>query len=713
MGKRVAVVGSGLAGLASTVWLAELGYHVILVESNGSLGGRTIGLTSGHGDAIENGQHVLAGSYDCIFRYLDSVGTRHLLEFPDEFGVRYPGGHVETFGFKSRNVRRMLLGRVRGLGMPALVKAAPAWARLMRDVVRFDDALDDITVDEWLDRTGFPAPVRRIMLNSMVIGLLNELPQLASAHAFAALLRTGADRVRRSGRDAMRIGYPTVDLETLYLDGARRVMAERGVDVRLRTRAVAVTVDQDRATGVRLSDDSRIDADAVVLAVPSWNLRSLLDDVPGSEDARLAAKQLEPIPIMNAYVLLDRPLGTVAPWESLLDSDIGWVFDRDRMHGPRPDGNHLYALTTCAAYDLMPLKNREVADRLVAALKASYPAARDAGSSTSLWCPGPRRRSHRASACPRSVPATSPHCPTSPWPVTGPTTTGLPPWRAPPRVRPGPSSWSTGRSSRPRRRDRRRHRSDRPPTRPAGNQVTTELGSGVVLGDNNIRIEIAGLRGVPETALSAALVATLPANEAPAPWECHCSALLWLGRGGRAAKAALPPALAGSPALATMGAFVRYTDTPVGAYDEVLGMVGSRSGLRPWGNVAFMSVDSQSSLVGGRTNWAMPKTLAQFDGELANGRLITGSSDHPSWSVRATPRILGPAIPLKAKGRARQQFADGRVGSSLLTFAGRIRLAFVTVGVTSAGPLPTWLRSGLHLGAYVEDATFSLGEAEF
>ncbi|MHA7648996.1 hydroxysqualene dehydroxylase HpnE [Mycobacterium sp. ML4] len=375
---RVVVVGGGLAGLAATVWLAELGYAVTLVESNGKLGGRTIGLTSGHGDSIENGQHVLAGSYDCIFRYLDSVGTRHLLRFPDEFGVRYPGGHVETFGLRARNARRLVLGRVRGLGIAALLRAAPAWARLIHDVARFDDTLDDITVDEWLDRLGFPAEVRRIMLNTMVIGLLNELPRLASAHAFAALLRTGADRVRRGGRAAMRIGYPTVDLQTLYLDGARRVMAERGVQVRLRTRAAAVVVKCGRASGVRLADTTVIDADAVVLAVPSWNVRSLLDEVPGSEEIRLAAKQLEPIPIMNAYVLLDRPLGTVAPWESLLDSDIGWVFDRDRMHGPRPDGNHLYALTTCAAYDLMTMTNREVAERLVGALRASYPAARDA-----------------------------------------------------------------------------------------------------------------------------------------------------------------------------------------------------------------------------------------------------------------------------------------------------------------------------------------------
>lgn len=375
---RVVVVGGGLAGLASTVWLAELGYAVTLVESNGSLGGRTIGLTTGRGDAVENGQHVLAGSYENIFRYLDSIGTRDLLEFPDEFGVRYRGGHAETFGMRPRHLRRMMFGQVKGLGVTTLLRAAPAWARLVRDVVRFDDSLDDITVDEWFDRLGMPAEIRRIMLNSMVIGLLNEQPHLASAHAFAALLRTGADRMRRIGGDAVRIGYPTVDLETLYLDGALRVMTERGVDVRLRTRATAVRVSDGRATGVTLSDGAVVDADAVVLAVPAWNLRSLLDGVPSSEDIRLAAKKLEPIPIMNAYVLLDRPLGTVAPWESLLDSDIGWVFDRDRMHGPREDGNHLYALTACAAYDLMPLKNTDVADRLVAALRDSYPAARDA-----------------------------------------------------------------------------------------------------------------------------------------------------------------------------------------------------------------------------------------------------------------------------------------------------------------------------------------------
>jgi squalene-associated FAD-dependent desaturase len=376
--RHIVVVGGGLAGLATTVWLAESGHAVTLLESNGSMGGRTIGLTSGAGDAIENGQHVLAGCYDDIFRFLDSVGTRHLVAFPDQFGVRYPGGHVETFGLGAGNACRLMMGRVRGLGISTLLRAGPAWARLARDVVRLDDRLDDITVDEWFDRLGFPAEVRRITLDPMVLGVLNEQPRHASAHALAALLRTGAGRMRRHGPIAVRVGYPTVDLAALFLDGARRVMAERGVDLRLRTRAVSVTVSGGRASGVRLSDGSTIGADAVVLAVPSWNLASLLDEVPGSEDIRLAAKQLEPVPIMSAYVLMDRPIGTTSPWEVLLDSDIGWVFDRDRMTGPRADGNHLYALTTCGEGDLMSLKKADIAERLIVALRAGYPAAREA-----------------------------------------------------------------------------------------------------------------------------------------------------------------------------------------------------------------------------------------------------------------------------------------------------------------------------------------------
>ena len=229
------------------------------------------------------------------------------------------------------------------------------------------------------------------------------------------------------------------------------------------------------------------------------------------------------------------------------------------------------------------------------------------------------------------------------------------------------------------------------------------------------RTELTGVAGVPETAVGEALLERLPANDSPAPWECVCEAVVWFGRGGRAAREALPPALRDhAPGLAVLGGMVRYLETPVGPYDEVLGMVGSRTGLRPWGSVAFMSVDSEPSLVGGRSNWAMPKTLGSFQGEVGGGRTMTAAgADETRWRVSVTPRTIGPALPVRSVGQARQQFPGGVVGASGLRASGRIRPAVVTLDVDSDGPLAGWLRPGRHLGAVVERATFTLGEPRF
>ena len=110
----------------------------------------------------------------------------------------------------------------------------------------------------------------------------------------------------------------------------------------------------------------------------------------------------------------------------------------------------------------------------------------------------------------------------------------------------------------------------------------------------------------------------------------------------------------------------------------------------------------------------MPKTLSTFSGEPADRSTMTARSvDGVEWTVSATARVLGPAIPLRSQSEARQQFADGRIGTSVLTFRGRVRPAVVTVDVRSEGSLASWLRPGRRLGAVVETAAFTLGEPRF
>jgi hypothetical protein len=232
---------------------------------------------------------------------------------------------------------------------------------------------------------------------------------------------------------------------------------------------------------------------------------------------------------------------------------------------------------------------------------------------------------------------------------------------------------------------------------------------------SGLRPELTGVAGVPETAISEALLSRLPEDAAPPPWTCEAQGVVWCARGSAAATEALPPALRTHAAgLAVVGGMVRYASTPVGPYDEVFGLVGSRTGVKPWGSVAFMSVDSEAGLVAGRASWAMPKALGRFSGEVGGGRSMTATgADGTAWQVTARPTTYGPLLPMRSQGLCRQEFPGGRIGDSLMTGRGRIRLALVTVDVASEGPLPGWLRPGRHLGAVVESATFSLSGPAF
>lgn len=230
--------------------------------------------------------------------------------------------------------------------------------------------------------------------------------------------------------------------------------------------------------------------------------------------------------------------------------------------------------------------------------------------------------------------------------------------------------------------------------------------------DGSMTFDLAAVPGVPETLLSDALLAQLPISQAPAPWAVRASAVVWICRGGEAATAALPNKIrAQAKAILVIGGMVRYEDTPVGRYDEVFGVIAFRMGRRIRGNVAFMAVDSPTSLVGGRTNWSMPKTLARFDGDLANDTTFTAVGDDDSaWKISATPHLRGPLLPSYSRGTALQQFPDGSLHESKLKSRGRLKPGTVEVTVESPGPLPEWLPSGRFRGGLIDPMRFSLGE---
>lgn len=380
MGERYVVIGGGLAGLAAAVWLSEAGKNVTLLERRGQLGGRTHAMRAEIADDTpDNGQHVVASGYEHLWRYLTSVGTRQFIEFPKSSTLRWPDGRSTTMQTTGLAAIRALFGVHPDASWADRLRAARATLLLGWQALHQPADLADLSTEQWFERVGMPAPAREALWDWLALGIAAEPVACESAKVFANVMATGF-RLGVKHRTPVTIGYPTVDLDTLYISGALRVFEERGVDVRYRAVARKIVIDKGRVTGVTLSDGTQIPADAVVCAVPNSNIGGLLDDLPEHPEIYAAADKLGYTPIVSTNLYLDRPLGTESAFEGLIGGTgvIDEVFDRQIMHGRNTDRAWLYCLTTSGAYEQIHKSNDEIVDEQMALLRRYYPAAREA-----------------------------------------------------------------------------------------------------------------------------------------------------------------------------------------------------------------------------------------------------------------------------------------------------------------------------------------------
>jgi acetoacetate decarboxylase len=189
---------------------------------------------------------------------------------------------------------------------------------------------------------------------------------------------------------------------------------------------------------------------------------------------------------------------------------------------------------------------------------------------------------------------------------------------------------------------------------------------------------------------------TTPSEVPPAPWRSRVDALLWLHPAAPAARERLPPPLAARAGLpVTIGGLISYREGPVGPYGEVFGAPVMLRGAPLLSHVPFMAVDSAASVAGGRGNWALPKELADFDGDPGQPGAVTARGD--GWELRVTTTARPRRLPLAMTFRAAQVWADGQVRTFSVTMRGRARLARAEVEHGVASPLGDWLVAGRHL----------------
>jgi squalene-associated FAD-dependent desaturase len=320
VGRKLAVIGGGWAGIAAAVEAVRRGHAVTLFEMAPQLGGRSRGVDVA-GLALDNGQHILIGAYVETLALLRTVGvdpadaflrTPLRVTYPDGIGLQLnPGAPLLAFGGAVLRQHGW-----RWHERLALLAAAAGWAARG---FRCGSALTVAALTQ-----GLPRAIRDDLIDPLCVAALNTPASDASAGVFLRVLKDALF----SGAGSADLLLPRLGLSALLPAPAQRWLAAGGATLRLQRRVESLV-----AAGAGWSlDGERFDQ--VVLAATPVEAARLARAIAPEWSQRAAALRFEPI--VCVYLRGD---GVRLPEAMLaLRSDdrapAQFVFDRGQLGGP-------------------------------------------------------------------------------------------------------------------------------------------------------------------------------------------------------------------------------------------------------------------------------------------------------------------------------------------------------------------------------------------
>jgi squalene-associated FAD-dependent desaturase len=397
-GRRIVVIGGGLAGIAAALDCAAAGARVTLVEVRRRLGGAAYSFER-EGLRIDNGQHVFLRCCAAYRELLARIGSEGRVSIQDrlEIPVLRPG--AETVRLRRGSLPAPLhlagtISRYRNLSVAQRLGAARAALALARLDPR-EEGVDRVSFGAWLAGHGQAPEAVEALWDLIALPTLNLPAARASLSLGAFVFRTGL----LSRADAADIGFHDATLCETIGQPAERALRRAGVEVLLGWRAERLgrrgaglevhgrggaSAGDDTRTGESASelsgagpggrDGRSLRAEAAIVALPHARAATLLEPLLGETARRLG--ELGSSPIVNLHVLYDRPV-CEEHFAAGVRTPVQYVFDRTSAGGA-PAGCQYLAVSLSGAEREMGMSAEALRERYLPALAELLPRARRA-----------------------------------------------------------------------------------------------------------------------------------------------------------------------------------------------------------------------------------------------------------------------------------------------------------------------------------------------
>ncbi|MCW6034845.1 9,9'-di-cis-zeta-carotene desaturase [Spirulina subsalsa FACHB-351] len=403
---RVAIVGAGLAGMATAVDLVDAGCEVEIFESRPFVGGKVGSWVDADGNHIEMGLHVFFGCYYNLFGLMEKVGALDNLRLKEhthtfintggrigELDFRFitgaPFNGLKAFFTTSQLNTLDKLSNSLALGTSPIVRGLIDFEGAMRQI----RDLDSISFADWFRQHGGNNSSLKRMWNPIAYALGFIDTENISARCMLTIFQFFAAKTEASvlrmleGSPAEYLHKPIVD----YLEA-------RGTKIYTRRRVREVLYENEQVTGLVVADgesETTITADAYVAACDVPGIQRLLPEGWRKWSEFDNIYKLEAVPVATVQLRFDgwvtemqdeakrKQLEKAVGLDNLLytaDADFSCFADL-ALTSPadyyKPGEGSLLQLVLTPGDPFIKKPNDEIAQQVLAQVRELFPSARD------------------------------------------------------------------------------------------------------------------------------------------------------------------------------------------------------------------------------------------------------------------------------------------------------------------------------------------------
>jgi hydroxysqualene dehydroxylase len=330
MAKSVIIIGGGIAGLASAVFLSEKGFNVRIYEASPKWGGRTYSYYDSERNIyIDNGQHILAGWYENTFEYLKIIGTYEKLKQNKCLNLVFYDREKKRYELKCSNlpgVYSLLSGilKFKGFNLNDKIKFFK-----IKSLLKYsDDYLVNINTAELLDELHQTDKLKKYFWYPFIFAAFNTVPENVSGDLFVKLIKKGTELKKN-----MSIILSDCNLNELFINSAVDYLKKNSVQLEAGMGVKKINISGNNVQDIEFASGEKAFADYYISAIPYFSIENIVDKNNYSEYFYNAGK-LKSSTIISVHLFFEKDIKLKSGDEmiGLINSVVQWIFVRSKKH---------------------------------------------------------------------------------------------------------------------------------------------------------------------------------------------------------------------------------------------------------------------------------------------------------------------------------------------------------------------------------------------